>query len=169
MNYKALIAAAAAAAVLPMTASATTVFADGGTTSVGAGDSVSGFFLALGDGGAGTYEHTFQLDDEGDGSARVTIDASLIASFAGLVAEWLESDGTTVVNSAVITDEITTLTTTFEDPGTLTQILRLSWDESIKGTGFDGTITVSTVPVPAGLLLMGTALAGLGMTRRKKA
>lgn len=35
--------------------------------------------------------------------------------------------------------------------------------------GFVDDITVSSVPVPAGLLLMGTALAGLGMVRRKKA
>lgn len=36
-------------------------------------------------------------------------------------------------------------------------------------TTFQATVTLSAVPLPAGLLLMGTALAGFGMVRRKKA
>jgi hypothetical protein len=170
MNFKSLIAAATIAAAAPMTASAVTVFADDGTTSVGVGESVEGQFLALGQGGAGDYRHTFELADEGNGEALVTIDVDVVLpSFVGLVAQWLDAaDNSNVLSSIVITDNVTTLSTTFGGSNSLNQVLQLLWTDSTKGTGFDGRITVSTVPVPAGLLLMGTALAGLGLTRRRK-
>lgn len=48
----------------------------------------------------------------------------------------------------------------------------LSFSTQNVGQKTNGQVSFSTttvVPLPAGLLLMGTALAGLGMTRRKKA
>ena len=168
MNFKTL-AAAAIIAALPMAASASVVLLDDGTTLIGSGETVEGLFLATADGGAGDFQHNFELETDGAGSALVTVNLGLIDAFEGLVAQWLNTDTNAVLSSVAITGVETTLSTTFVDPDSLNQTLQILWTGSLKGTGFDGTITVSTVPVPAGLLLMGTALAGLGMTRRKKA
>ena len=56
--------------------------------------------------------------------------------------------------------------------------LTVTWEgvtESSIGTGvlqadfeFDSLVITSPVPVPAGVLLMGTALAGFGVMRRRK-
>jgi len=59
----------------------------------------------------------------------------------------------------------TTLDTTFVAPN-LTQYIQFAWDGSSAGAGFD--FSVSAVPVPAGALLLGTALVGLGFARSRK-
>ena len=169
MNYKALIAAAAIAAA-PMAASASVVIFDDEATALGAGETFEASFAFIADGMGGDFRHTFNLSEEGTGEALVTINAITLGQFEGLVAQWLNAADDSVI-ATVDLDSITTttLSTTFEDPNSLSQVLQILWTDSVKGAGFDGSVTVSTVPVPAGLLLMGTALAGLGMTRRKKA
>jgi hypothetical protein len=174
MNIKTLLVATAVAA-LPMMASAAVVpvISDdpmGATpTVIGSGENFAAtFFVFSPDGGAGDFEHTFQLETDGSGSANVTIDLLNAGQFTDLVAQWLNADTLVEIAAATLTTGIqTTLATTFVDPNSLNQVLKISWTDSVKGVGFDGSVQISTVPVPAGLLLMGTALAGLGLTRRK--
>jgi hypothetical protein len=174
MNIKTLTAAAVFAA-LPMMASAATVpvISDDPTganpTMISAGENFAAtFFIFSGDGGAGDFDHTFQLSDDGTGNANVTIDALNAGQFTDLVAKWLNADTNVVIASAALNSGVqTTLATTFADPDSLNQVLQISWTDSVKAVGFDGSVQISTVPVPAGLLLLGTALAGLGLARRK--
>jgi len=84
----------------------------------------------------------------------------LIASvFEGLTVSW--SDGGSGGANELVTTE-------FLAPGSLTQTLDVTWTSTQSTQNFDGVVQVSSIPVPAGLVLMGTALAGFGVLRRKK-
>ena len=156
MNYKSLIAATAVAS-LPMMASATTVEAidHNGTTNVPF-DTIYEFDVQI---ATGRFSHTFIVDSDAEGVGQVSLTDLIANVFTGLTVSW--SNGATGgANELVTTD--------FVDPGSLTQTLDITWDSTLSSKDFDGAVQISAVPVPAGLLLMGTALAGLGVMRRKK-
>ena len=70
---------------------------------------------------------------------------------------------------AVLLDD-STISTTFEKGETRTLFVELGQtiDPEILGSQVDVTISVSAVPVPASILLFGSALAGMGMLSRRR-
>ena len=151
--------AAAAIATMPVVASAALVtILDGGTTLVTMGD-VYQFDVVT---NAGDFQHTFTVASDSAGIASVSLNDIIAPFFDGVSVEW-SVGGVVVANGG----EDDLVSTTFTDPGSLTQLLTISWAEAPADSTFDGAVSISSVPVPAGLLLMGTALAGFGVLRRK--
>lgn len=165
MNLKAIITAAAIA-LLPVTASALTLVNDGDSVTIPDDDTA---FLALPTtaGGPGSFTVTFTSSlDPLTGGALATIGPRTAGSFTDLTMEWV-SLVNGVLDSTPVSATETSLLTTFASPGDLVQNLVISWsDSSLAGAGFD--VEISLVPLPAGVILMGTALAGFGVMRRRK-
>lgn len=178
MNFKTMVAAAAVA-ITPMVANAATFVEDGGTYSIGPGDE---FF--------GDVEKAKTIDfwsvkfesttDPLDSNASATIGDVTFKQFTDLTLWWISAsdwDGTeanlaaaaaNALDSVAITPLLTQLSTTFESPDDMDQYLVVTWSSATKKAAFDIEITTSPIPLPAGVLLMGTALAGFGVMRRRK-
>jgi hypothetical protein len=73
-----------------------------------------------------------------------------------------------VISWAPIVPVETDLSTIFVDPDLLNQTLSVSWTDSLAGAGFDIDVVVSSVPLPAGALLLLTAVGGLGAVRGRR-
>lgn len=161
MNFKSVLAASVVA-TLPMAASAAVVqIADGGTTVLTEfNDDVYEFVV---DTNAGDFTHTFTVAGDGEGMAEVSLNTLIAPFFDGVLVQWI-ADGKIVAGGG----DGEVVTTSFVDPGSLTQTLSVTWTDAPADSGFDGAVVISAVPVPAGLLLMGTALAGFGALRRKQ-
>lgn len=163
MNRLALFAVVALAA--PFGVSAATVTQQGG----GPYDITSDtFFTGIAQsvaGGAGSYIVDFFTP----GGMRIAkADAAVTAgtvgiSFTGLTMSWI--DGVSL-NTLFAVEGIDTLTTVF-DASFPVQQLRFDWTDSDAGQGFRYDVA-TTIPLPASILLMGSALAGLGMFRRRQ-
>jgi len=155
MNYKSVLTAAAVA-TLPMMASAAVVpIENGGTTNVTFGN-IYEFDVAIADGG---FSHTFVVASDAAGAGEVSLTQLIAGVFEGLTVSW--SGGNSGGANEVVT-------TDFVAPGSLTQTLDVTWTSTQSSKDFDGAVQISAVPVPAGLLLMGTAMAGFGVLRRKQ-
>jgi len=81
----------------------------------------------------------------------------------GLFVRWLAADQTTVV-AEWDGDMAAPFTTGFA--AGQTQYLSIGWDSTVQGGDVD--VNIQAVPVPAGALLLGTALIG-GLALRRKA
>lgn len=121
------------------------------------------------------FQHTFDMKLAGTGASTVTISLNALSLVQGLTMSWIDALTNTVLSSTPVTGSDVSLTTKFEDPDTLIQTMKVSWTgvkpNPVTGkppAAFDGDVALTTVPLPAGLLLMGTALAGLGIVRRRK-
>jgi len=147
--------AAAAIATTPVMAAATTIvpIEDGGTTVV-TFDDIYEFDIQI---TAGDFEHTFIVESAAAGVASVSLTALIAGVFEGLTVSW--SGGNTGGANDVVSTEFA---------GAGSQDLLIVWDSTLSTQDFDGSVQITSVPVPAGLLLMGTALAGLGALRRRK-
>ncbi len=162
---------AAAAAVMVMTGSASAL------TAVTAGNSYDitsdNLFIgaASSNGGAGSYSVTFTSPTDplvGKSNASVTL--GVLSTFKGLTVSWLDSATSSVLNTATVIAGITSLNTTFSG-ASLSQKLVFNWSDSqltSSGRPVKFDFDVSAVPLPAGGLLLLTALGGLGMVRRRK-
>ena len=159
MNVKSILAASVVA-TLPMAASAALVtIQDGGSTLItGMGDTYQ-FVVET---NAGDFKHTFTVASDAEGVAAVSLNQLIAPFFSGVSVQWIANGA--VVASGTDGDLVTT---DFVTPGSATQDLLITWADAPADSEFDGAVTISAVPVPAGLLLMGTALAGLGFMRRK--
>ena len=129
---------AAALAFTAFSAGAVTVTGAGGTYDINSDTLFTGSAIDL-DGGAGSHVVTFySLVDPVDGQVNASITLGILGTFTDLTVSWYDT----------ITD------------------LVISWSDSTAGVEFD--FDVSTVPLPAGGLLLLTALGGLGISRRRK-
>ena len=170
MNIKTLICAAAFA-LSAFAAGAVTVTGAGGSYDINADTLFTGSAIDL-DGGAGSHVVTFySLIDPVDGQVNASITLGILGTFTDLTVSWYDTitglvmmDGLTPVSKAVGVG-LTELRTTFTLPS-LSQDLVISWSDSTAGVEFD--FDVSTVPLPAGGLLLLTALGGLGIARRRR-
>jgi len=152
--------AVAAIAVAPMAASAALVtIGDGGTTNLATFGDTYQFVV---DTNANGFTHTFVVDNDGEGVAAVSLNQLIAPFFSGVTVTW-SANGSVLASGT--NDQL--VTTSFTNPGSLTQTLDVTWTGAPANSEFDGAVTLSAVPVPAGLVLMATALAGLGLARRK--
>lgn len=177
-----LLAATAAVALSAVASNAATVnggfITDGGATTIDAGDNILFNFNVAGDDADRRFEHTFTVENAGTGSAAVTVLGSILNLFGGTNISF-EALGS-VVASTPVAIGTTTLDTTFSSaaPSSLTQTFVISWSNNLLGSPaiFDGEIVLTAeageepapIPLPAGILLLGTALGGLGLARRRK-
>lgn len=168
---KALALFTVAAVIAPLGVSAAVVTEGGGPYDVSSEALFTG--VAVSDaGGAGSYILDFftpgvTIDAEAD--AAVT-QATVNQSFTGLSMSWVDG---LALNTIVSASGVDTLSTVF-DMTFPTQQLRFDWTDSVAGQGFRFDVTttggVSTIPVPASLLLLLSGIGGLGLfgARRKR-
>lgn len=173
------ILAAAAMALFPMIASASTVnemtAADSGST-IALLDFTSHQIEAdyQGNQGAVDLSYTFTVDAADAPMPAIAAAVNLIfqGSVEGLYMNWA---GTNVITDSFTFTELgagihsatLTLNTLFAAPGDLSQNLNIGFT-SFSGQQIQLSVGVAAVPLPAGILLMGTALGGLGLARRRK-
>ena len=151
-------------------AQAVTVMVDGDSIAIGSGFDTEFIGNVVAGGGAGSWAVDFLSNEAAFGNAQATITNLVAGTFSGLTMEWVNSDTAGVISSSTITPIITNLGTTFIDPDSLNQTLRISWTDSLNGAGFGAEVVFSPVPIPAAVWLFGSGLLGLvGMARRKKA
>lgn len=160
------VAAFVVAAFVSVPASAVTVIVDGGDYDINS-DSVFGGTL-LPAGGAGSWTVQFDSSFDVEATSMVTLSTPRADSFTDLAMGWYENDAGSVgalLAWASVGDGLTTLSTLFTNPN-LSQFLRVSWADSTAGLGFD--IDVVAVPLPASLLLIMAAFAGLAFVGRPR-
>ncbi|MCR9088199.1 MAG: VPLPA-CTERM sorting domain-containing protein [Rhodobacteraceae bacterium] len=148
--------------------SAVTVISDGGVYATGAGLETQfiGNIAALG--GPGSWSVTFEANRDATAEAIVTIGGIVASTFEGLTLSWLNAADNSLLASVPVLPTETSLSSVFLAPGTLSQILQVSWLNSLDGAGFGIEVAVSPVPLPfAGALLL-TGLGGLVLVRRRQ-
>lgn len=164
--------AAAALFALPMSAGAVTVsgdVADGGMTNISIGDVFQMEIDGDASDGAGDASFGFTASEE-----LVTIETNSFnptTGFTGAVVKWTEnSDGTgavygTITGAALLAGDALEV---YFGAGE-TKWLFASWTNVVSnGSNFDLRVEAANVPLPAGVVLMGTALAGFGIARRRR-
>ena len=164
---------AAGLAMAPMAASALTVIGEAtGPFDLGACGDTAYIGSVLASGGAGGHDVTFtacSLPTEALAEASIT---GLVAgTFSSLTASWANGGFLNVTDAAgnLLVPNVFAWTTVFTD-GSNPQDLSFTWADSVDGVRFDYNVEVKDVapiPVPAAALLLTTALAGLGLARRR--
>lgn len=96
----------------------------------------------------------------GSGSGQVLLSIGEVLPAGSVVVTWGESA------PVDISDGSTKMLTTFFDSIDDIDTLMVSW--SGLSSPEQLSINIAAVPLPAGMLLLGTALAGLGFARRRK-
>ena len=167
------VATFVAAASFAVSASAVTFIDDGDIENISDGDTFFGIVVA--EGGAGSWTVQFESAVDLLAGANAAVTDYFAGSFSNLEMSWISVfDGSMLENTAVL-EGITSLATLFTTPDDLAQSLVLNWTDSVAGEGFGVYVSASNViahtPLPAGLLLMLTAIACLGAIglRRHKA
>jgi len=167
-----MVGAALAIAVMPLSANALTVLADGGSYTLDAAGAAPFVGNIDAVGGSGTFTSTFTATPTNFGEMSLSVITAFLDLFDNLKVEWQTTGGTMLSAVDPIPVGTTKLLTTF-DATNSTQNLVFTWADSTDTTGqtngpvgFD--FAVSPVPVPAaGFLLLG-ALGGLGFAGRRR-
>lgn len=117
-------------------------------------------------GGSGSYAVDFTSStDPLDATANASVTVLVGTLFKDLMVSWVKTSTNAVLASEAIVSPLTQLRTTFGTPN-LDQSLVFSWSDSQAEAGFD--FDVSAVPLPAGGLLLLTALGGAAVLRRRR-
>lgn len=133
-------------------------------------------FDEIGKIGSGAGDRTFTFVADAADTPLPAMAANFTLTFGGVFVNpkfsWFDGIDTTfgtivTFNNGLVVDE---LMTTFTDPDRLTQILTFSWDDYSVTSDAQAqiSISVSAVPLPAGGLLLLTALGGVAALRRKR-
>lgn len=170
-TLKMVAIALAASFVMTGTARAITTVSAGGSYDITSDNLFVGTVSTMG--GPGVYSVNFTAPTAPlPGNAQASVTARILGTFTGLTMSWVDAATNTVLNSAALVSGVTRLNTTFLSTGAPGQNLVFSWANS-SGTTNGGAISfdfdVAAVPLPAGGLLLLTALGGLALTRRRKA
>ncbi|MEM6441361.1 MAG: hypothetical protein AAF763_16890 [Pseudomonadota bacterium] len=146
---------------------------DGGAASagpIGADNSLSDDTVLIGELGsstgslaAGSVVFKFTAAEDGLFTTNFST-VSPLSGFSGLEIAWLEDDESTVISSLTSDFNTTELLTTFATAGEM-QFLRASWTGFRAASNLDFRIEAA-IPVPAGVLLLGTAFVVAGAARR---
>ena len=184
-TFKMMAAGLATAVMMAGSANALTSVSAGGGPLPGGGYDITSDTLFSGTvstmGGPGVYMINFQSPiDPLFGVANASITINLLSTFTGLTVSWVDAlnPANVLASTSVLGGVQTTLSTLFSSvsPNTLSQNLVFSWANSQGATDANGNpvpvtfdFDVAPVPLPAGGLLLLTALGGLALTRRRKA
>lgn len=163
-TLKFMVAAFATAVLMTGSASALTVVSTGNSYDITSDNLFLG--AATSNGGAGSYAvNFFSPIDPVRGEANASVTVNILGTFSGLTMNWVDVATNTVLQSTAVLTGVTTLNTIFTAPN-LTQNLVFNWTDSAQGVTFD--FDVAAVPLPAGGVLLLTALGGLGLARRRR-
>ena len=165
MNFKSIFAAVAVF-LAPLSANALTTMVDGGTYNL-ATDNVFIYEEVITEADA---SRTFTLYvDPYQALALGTVDLVYfpVGTTSGMTVTFGGDAVTVTDDGAKFAASINSL---FDGPGLANaKDLVISWTGAKPGAGEQLTVRVSAVPLPAGFLLLGTALIGAGMVRRRAA
>ena len=135
---------------------------DGGVTTISPGDLYSfGYIEQDATGGARSFIYEFNAPEITGSFTGVALNPLPLGGISGLFVQWLDATQSTVVASW---DGVTDIFTTSFAAGE-TKYLSIGWDGSVQGGDVD--VNIQAVPLPAGFLLLGTAMAGAFALRRK--
>ncbi|WP_209509842.1 MULTISPECIES: VPLPA-CTERM sorting domain-containing protein [unclassified Ruegeria] len=173
-SFKMVAVALAAVVTMAGSASALTSVSAGGSYDITSDNAFIGNVIVdtsqPGGTGPGTYSVNFTSPLTpllSKANASVTLNVS--KAFTGLSMSWIDAATNSVISTAAVLTGVTTLNSTFTAANTSGQNLVFSW-AGVANTGgnvgFD--FDVAAVPLPAGGLLLLTALGGLAVARRRK-